>query len=673
MKRAGVDGYRSGQTRGPGWLRVLAPALVVAAALLAYSNSFSGAFVYDDIDAIRDNVHIRTLWPPAEALSVPLWNSGTTVDRRPLLSLSLAVNRKLLGPDPWGFHAGNVLIHILNALLLFGIARRTAAGLAARGEAAGGVSARGALAPGAFGLAVALLWVVHPLQTGAVTYLSQRAESLAALLYLAALYAFVRALGAGAQGGARGGQGAGDLAAAATGSRPERLWQGVAVAACVLGMTAKETMASLPVVILLYDVVFGAGSLREAWRRRRWFYAGLAATWAILAAILVAGGEMAVQDLRQTSPWRYLLTQAGVILHYLRLCAWPSPLVLDYGWPLVRSVGEAVLPGLAVLALLGATLAGLWRRRWQGFAGAWAFLILAPSSSLYPCEQAAFEHRVYLPLAAVLALAVSWAAAGLRRIASPRATGLAGVALLAALCAAGIAGSRARNVDYRSEISIWQQNIRNRPGSWVASYNLGCAQRRLGDLDAAEASFRRAIGIKPDYPDAQNNLGVVLALRGRNEEAVAHYRLAIAANPRYSLAYNNLGSALDKLGDPEGALEQFRQAVSVSPRHESAHVNWGNVLMKLGRADEAIEHYRLATSINPGSALAHYNLANALARRGEVEAAIGHFEEAIRADPSNGRFHLNLATALELAGRADEAAAHLSRALDLDPRLHTEL
>jgi hypothetical protein len=170
-----------------------------------------------------------------------------------------------------------------------------------------------------------MLWVVHPLQTQSVTYVWQRCESLMGMFYLLTLYCVIRS----------------DASARA------RWWSAGAVESCALGMASKEVMATAPVVVLLHDRVFLAGSWKELGRRRWGLYAGLAGTWSILAALLLSGVAQEgvwraswLETRQSIPPWSYLLTQAGVITHYLRLAFWQDPLCLDYGygWPMARAV-----------------------------------------------------------------------------------------------------------------------------------------------------------------------------------------------------------------------------------------------------------------------------------------------------------------------------------------------
>ena len=238
-------------------------------------------------------------------------------------------------------------------------------------------------------LAVAVLWTVHPLQTESVTYITQRYESLMGLFYLLTLYCFVRSVESAA---------------------PAR-WQVLSIGAGLLGVLSKEMIVTAPVMVLLYDRTFVAGSFLEAWRRRWRYYLGLASLWVLLVPLLAGVHQRSAGFELGVTWWRYALTSCRSVALYLKLAVWPHPLVLDYGPDIVQHAGE-VLPYLLVLAVLVAgTLVALWRRPVLGFAGAWVFVILAPTSSVVPLAgQPTAEHRMYLPLAAMIGLGVVGAA-----------------------------------------------------------------------------------------------------------------------------------------------------------------------------------------------------------------------------------------------------------------------
>ena len=457
------------RTAPVGWVSrgavVLAGASLVLAALAAYHNSFSGPFIWDDLFSITGNPTIRH-W--SSALSPP---PDVGVGGRPISNLTLALNYAWGGTDVWGYHAVNLLIHTLAGLTLLGLVRRTLQRPVLNERF-------GALAL-PLALAVAVIWTVHPLQTESVTYITQRYESLMGLFYLLTLYCFVRS---------------------AESAVPTR-WQVLSVVACLLGVLSKEIIVTAPVLVLLYDRTFVAGSFLEAGRRRWRYYLGLAGLWVLLVPLLAgvhqrgAGFELGV------TWWRYALNSCRSVVLYLKLAVWPQPLVLDYGPNIVHHAGE-VIPYMMVLAVLVAgTAVALWRRPVAGFAGAWVWVILAPASSVVPLAgQPMAEHRMYLPLAAVIGLGVLglYAKMGRRSM------------LVFAAAAVGLGWlTIQRNKDYRSALAIWGDTVAKRPNNERAHNNLGLAWSQMpGRLNDAIAQYAEALRLKPDYVEAHYNLGV---------------------------------------------------------------------------------------------------------------------------------------------------------------------
>ena len=579
------------------------------ATVAAFSSSFAGAFVFDDDPAIVQNRTIRQLWPIWKPLCPP--SSGVTVNGRPLLNLSLAINYAVSGYQIWSYHATNLAIHLLAALLLFGIVRRTLVLPTMRdrwGAAAIPVA-----------LVIALLWAVHPLQTESVTYIIQRAESLVGLFYLLTLYCFIRGEGADipyiTKSSPNGSQTACGFAT---------FWYFASVSACLLGMASKEVMVSAPLVVLLYDRTFCAGSFREAWRRRHGFYLALAGAWLVLGWLLIRAGNLrSTADLepRQFTWWSYLLTQPGVIVHYLRLVAWPSPLCLEYGWPPAQNVDEVLFPVIPVVALLVLTLWALAKRPAWGFLAHCFFAVLAPTSSFLPLGQAAFEHRMYLPLAAVVTGLVvgAWFVGrwlvDRGTISRPASLVLGG---LLAMCASIACGTIAfhRNLDYASELSIWEDTVAKAPDSPRAHNNLGAALVNSGQLQKGIDEYWKALEIDPVNLTAHNGLGSALVGCGRGDEAIAHCRKALEIHPDNAELVNNLGAALASRGKIDEAVVQYEKALELKPDCAQAHNNLGSVLFERGRIDDAIDHFEKALASRPDYAEAHNNLAAALLRLG---------------------------------------------------------
>ncbi len=452
-------------------------------------------------------------------------------------------------------------------------------------------------------------------------------------------------------------------------------WHAASVACCALGMASKPIIVTCPLMTLLYDRTFLAGSFTQALRRRTGLYTGLALTWGLLAW-MVAGASHGSEptfgfEMKAVSPIEYALTQPGVILHYLRLTLWPHPLVLDYDWPIARAASTVLLPGTVLAVLLLATAWALRRRSALGFAGAWVFVILAPSSSLFPLADLAFEHRMYLPLAGVLIVAVLGVWRGLQVLAPRRARlrqGLA-VGLLGIAVALLGASTARRNQDYRDERTMWTDTVAKRPHNAFARNSLGYALVQEGRDDAALQQFREAARLQPDDPGAYNNLGLTLARLGRFEDALAEYRRAIQAAPEHPQAYSNLGIAYAQMGRSDEAIASYTEALRREPAFVVARCNLANELAKGGRDAEAIAQYQQVLEVNPYYAVAHVGLAVTLTSQGRLAEAVPHYTEALRLNPASAEAHGNFGIALYHQGRLEEAARHLAAALRLDPSL----
>jgi protein O-mannosyl-transferase len=613
-------------------VQTAAVAVVIAgAALAAYHNTFRVPFLFDDARAIPENPGIRQLWPLWRAF----WpqSATLTVSGRPVANFTLAVNYALSGTNVWSYHALNLLIHVLSGLTLFGIVRRSLQRPVLQARF-------GRDAPW-LALAVALLWTLHPLQTEAVTYVIQRVESLMGLFYLLTLYSFIRAVES---------------------PRPVR-WQVCTIAACLLGMGTKEVMATAPLLVLLYDRTFVAGTFREAWRRRRWLHLCLAATWLPLAGLVASTGwnRGATTGFNAgVAPWAYWPTQFEAVAHYLWLSMWPHPLVFEYGTFWVHHAVEVVPYVLVVVPLAAATGWALWRRPLLGFTGAWFFAILALTCIVPSKIQMIVEHRMYLPLAAVVMLVVLgiYAAIGRRSWVVFAALAL-GLGMLAAR----------RNEDYRSELAIWSDTVVKRPDNTRARSGMAIALDHVGRTAEAVQQYEAALPLAPDDFDVHDNLGVTLEHNGRVTEAIEQYKAALLLKPDSPEVRSNLGNALLRLGRIPEAIRQYQMALFLKPDYAEAHYNLGGALDQAGRTDEAIQHFEAAVRLKPEYADAHNNLGNLLHRVGRTPEAIEHYEAALRIQPDLARAHHNLGVAFEETGRRPEAIQEYKAAVRIQPDL----
>jgi Flp pilus assembly protein TadD len=601
--------------------------VLVGGALLAYHNSFSVPFVFDDEPSIVANHTIRRLatawWPPGE-------DGGITVAGRPVLNFSLGLNYAVSGLDVWSYHALNLLIHLAAGLVLFDLVRRTLLrpGLAPRfGEAATELA-----------LVAALLWTLHPLQTESVTYVIQRAESLVGLFYLLTLWSFARSTEPGAGAG----------------------WARGAFACCLLGMASKEVMVSAPLLVALYDRTFVAGSWREVWTRRRGQHLALAATWLVLASLVLTnldrGGSAGAA--LPVGPIDYALTQIYAIVHYLRLTLWPAPLILDYGSALVDGWGPIVWSALLLIPLGVASLWAGWRGRAAGFYGVFFFAVLAPSSSVVPINQALAEHRMYLPLAAVVVVTTT----GLYSLLGRRALALLAVAAVAL----GVVTER-RNADYATNIRIYEDTVAKRPGNARAMALLADYYRRAGQFEKARDQLVRSLQVEPGVPEVLSNLGHVWLKLGEADKAIDCLRQALVFRPNDHAALNNLAGALAFAGRAPEAMAQLEAALQRQPAAWATRYNLASLQAQDGRLADAAANFEAIVAVRPEDIETRVSYATLLQTQGRQAEALVQLETAVRLQPVNADLHNKLGIVLGRTGRLREALQHFQEALRLDP------
>jgi len=604
--------------------------VILLGSLFAYANSLAVPFVFDDIPAVALGGRIAETGSWSEAFGAGA-DAGETTSGRPIFALTLAFNHLLSGSHVWSYHLLNLLIHAAAGLTLYGIAWRTLALAPLPGHLRA--------VTGPMAMTLATLWTVHPLQTQAVTYTVQRAESLSGLFLLLTLYAFLRA----------------------TEAPSPRRWQTASVVAAALGMATKEVMVVAPLLVLLYDRTFIAGTFRAARQARSGYYGTLAATWLVLAVLVLStegrGGTAGFDS--KVGAWHYLLTQASAIPRYLQLTLWPHPLVFDYGATVIRDLGAVALPATLVVTLLGATAWAVWRAPAWGFLGCWFFFVLAPSSSVIPiASQTMAEHRMYLALAAPLALAVIALYAGLGR----RSSGI-----LAILVLTGIGLTHLRNTTYRSDLSLWADTVAKRPENPRAHHNLGLAEFNRAQFDPAARHFSEAIRLQPESTESHYNLGLIMARLGRPAEAVGHYERTLALEPRHVQALNNLGNALLALGRPGEARPPYERAAQIDPTFAEPHSNLSDALLQLGDAAGALRQAEAALRLKPDFAEAHFNAANALAVLRQFDPARTQYERALQLRPDDAGMHNNLANVLTELGDLPGAVSRYEKALALAP------
>jgi tetratricopeptide (TPR) repeat protein len=663
-------------TRVSRWKLALAGLCIAAIIALTYSNSVLVPFYFDDRGAITENASITSLGPSFDEHGLhwdtisPSSEHGSGALGRPLVNLSLAVNyqiakslsaednKKILallgqhyedsqskdddhnGLVVWNYHVLNIIFHIIAAWILLGVVRRTLL--------------QPALAPrfaaDAFGLAfcTATIWAAHPLLTEVVTCVIQRNESMVSIFYLLALYCFIRSVD----------------------THQARWWRFCAVVACYLGVATKELMFCAPIIILLYDRTFVAGSFRTAWKERRGFYGAMISSWALLGWLMYSANQRngIVGFNLDMTPWSYALKQCQAIVHYFYLAFWPHPLVMDYGADIITHFGLVWKQAIILAVLVGATIWALWRKPAIGFAGAWIFIILAPSSSIVPLTtQTMAEHRMYLPLVPFVLLVVL----GLYRLA-----GRSSFLPLSALALLLAALSYSRNRDYgaelssqpyASEVKIWTITAKQVPENDRAHLNLGVALAAANRLPESVQEYRNALRLNPNAADSEFNLALALERLGQTDQALLHYRASLRIKPGYLPSLRALAHLYITSNDLADAIPAYAALVQVDPSSAPAHLDLGKVYLRNQQLAPALAQFQLATSLDPQNTDAWFSWGNALTISGDYPAAMQAYSTLLKIQPGNASARVDVAFCLMQLRRYDEAARAYEDTLRADP------
>lgn len=577
----------------------LSASAIVLVGILAYANSLSGPLLFDDQSAITLNPQIRHLWPIVEPLAPP---TNSVLASRPIVNLSFAVNYAIGGLSVRGYHVANVAIHLLSALVLFGILRRTLDSEKLRAYA--GQSGTD------LALACALIWMVHPLLTESVNYVTQRTELMMGLFYLLTLYCSIRAA-----------------------HSPTTWWRVGAICSALVGTGCKESMATVPLVVMLYDRIFLFDSWQSAFRRRAVLYAGLALSWAMLLALL-SSRTNTVGFNTGISVWQYLLNQALMVGRYLKLAIWPRDLVMDYGVPRILVLPDVLPQALLIVALLLLTVTALIRRPMVGFLGSWFFITLAPTSSFVPiATEMGAERRMYLPLAALVVFGVM----ALRPLRRRVFYGL--VALIAIALAVG---TIKRNNDYASGVALLQTSVDRWPQG-RARFNLAVVLKAEGRFHEAEAQLRAAV---VDNPQAQYVLASGLYARGEFVAAFNELRAFLARNPPnqtdVSKARNLLALCLAEQGRRAAAIDELQRALTMDPNNPDLHGNLAVISLQERRFESARRHYEAYLSLRPATTFVLTGLGTALRELGRRDEARARFREALALDPNDAEARAKL-------------------------------
>jgi tetratricopeptide (TPR) repeat protein len=649
--------------------------LLVAVILAVFWQVKHYQFVnYDDDVYVTDNPHVRMgLQKEGVVWAFTAVHAGYWI---PLTWLSYMLDYEVYGLHPGGFHLTNVLLHLLNALLLYLVFRRMT-----------GARWRSALVAGLFAL--------HPLQVESVAWVTERKDVLSTLFWMLTLLAYLRYA-----------------------EHPRTTRYLALLLAFSLGLMAKPMLVTLPFVLFLLDfwplhrlgpsaspVVTKPGESgrsmvpftplsRLVWEKVPLL--ALAATASVLAYFTQEMGG-AVRSL-EGWPLNLRITNALVsYVTYLAKAIWPYRLAVFYPYPETIPLWQAAGAGFLLVAVSILVIRARHRCPYLIVGWLWFFTTLLPVIGLVQVGlQAMADRFTYVPIIG-LAIMVAW---GVPELLAPYRSRLLVLGISASIVLSVLTARSWVQVQYwRNSSVLFEHALQVTQRNYLAHNNLGAALFYQGKVEEAIDHYYQAVQIRPDYDrayfnlgnafaelgnvnaarryyakapsfepaEAHNNLGRALAIHGRIEDAMANYVEALALKPDLAEAHNNIGDALARQGKFAEAIEHFSRALALDPDLLEAHDNLGKALARQGKFAEAIEHFSEALTLKPNFAEAHCHLGNTLARLGKLDEAVVQYTKALGLKPDLAEAHNNLGVVLARQGKLRDAAAHFSEALRLAP------
>ena len=596
---------------------------LVVATVLAYEPAWHAGFIWDDDNYVTNN----PLLTAPDGLQRIWFSLDSPSQYFPLVYTIFRLEHALWGLNPSGYHWVNILLHAVNALLVWRLLKRLSV-------------------PGAW--LAAAIFALHPVNVESVAWITQLKNVLVLFFSLLALLAWVEFVE----------------------EPPRWRWYGMALMFFTLALASKTTACTLPAAMLLIlwlkqrpigwsrlaqTVPFlalgvGMGMVSMWWERHHQGTEGKTFALGLLERLLIASRAV----------WFYagkLLWPANLTFNYPRWVIHPAE-ALAYGW-LVAGAG------------LGAVIhyARWFAGRSVEVAAIFYVAVLSPLLGfimLYTFRYTfVADHYQYVACLGPIALA----AAGLaqfktgRIVLPPYFQAAFCGALLAVL---GVLTWRQCGM-YTDLQTLWRTTLARNPHSCMALNNLGTVYLNQGRLDEATASFEEALKIEPDDANAHFNLGHILLRQGQLDEAAAHFQRVLEIQPNDAKAHSDLGLVFLQKGKVDEASTQFRAALKLQPDFIEAHYNLGNVSFQMGRLDEAFAHFQKVGELQPGNAEVHNNLGWVLLCRGRAEVAIAQFQTALKIQPGFALANGNLALALIRNGQAREAIAQYQSFLKLQP------
>lgn len=631
-------------------------------AFAVYFNTLFNGFVYDDNSQVLNNPWIRDVKHLQDIFSKSVWEFKAVPlisnYYRPLMHIIYMFNYHIFGLNPWGFHLVNVLFHGANSVLVFVIAsrlpliavdteklevRRTGPTVASNSRVVD-YSLLTSHDSRFFAFIAALLFATHPIHTEAVAWVGAVTDLSFTFFCLLSLYFYMRS-GTGIK-------------------KHDYLFSLILFPFALL---CKEPAATLPVVLMAYDLAYGKKGERFFIYVKRYLPYMVILGIYLLVRSSIIGGLAPVKAHGELSTYQYVINVFPLFGQYLGKLLFPANLNAFYTLYPIFSIGEMKgLIGLLITAAYGIITVIAYKKNQTVFFSLVLIVIpLLPALYIPGTGEASLAERyLYMPsmgFVVLLALFFTWLQGKMPRYGS-------GI-LLFVLALAGLYSLQTigRNPTWKDNFVLFSDTVHKSPDAELPRGMLGNVLMDMGRLDEAIEQYRTTLKLHPNSDEAHRNLGVALMKKGMKKEAIEEYQKAVALAPADFEARRNLVLAYEEAGLLDEEIEQYRILLDYTPNSAETHGRLGKALAKKGMKEEAISHLTQAVALNPGYIDAHYNLGSLYANSGKTDKALEHFEATVRLAPGDAFYRNILGITYGQKGLFDKAVEQFESAIRLAP------
>lgn len=642
--------------------RSLHGALIIVLGIIVYSNTINVPFQFDDTAFIVENPIVKDFSffvDPSKANTNPLVTMDFLIfsKTRFMSYLSLWANYRLGDTDVRGYHTVNLMLHLINALLVYFMVALTF-------KTPLLINSRLMERRQLIALFSGLVFVSHPIQTEAVTYILQRLVSLTAMFYLLSFTSYI----------------------ASRLSQRKKVKYGLyalAIISATLAMKSKEIAFTLPVAIALYECMFFKDDLARRMLRLLPILLTMLIipiTYIRLDALNCGFENILHGDTSYSSTFsrtEYFFTQFSVLVSYIRLLFLPINQSVDHYHPIYRSFLEPRVLisffSLGAVFLFGVYLYYRSRisdnaLRFVSFGIFWFFITLSVESSVLPVKEIMVEYRIYLPsagfLSACTVLLFLLSDVLCRRYSFINKALMPTLVLLITVMAIS---AYERNAVWATPLNLWKDAAETSPEKLRSQYNLGYIYLSEGQYDNAIKQLNKALRINPRFARAHYALGLALKFQGRYDEAIAHIQESLRLDVAKPHMYFELGNCYIAMKQYDNAIMNYNKALKMDPSFVSAYINLGYAYKSMNQLDKAIEYYNKAIQIYPRSPDLYYKVGNVYMESNRIVLAIKHYKESIRLRPDRPDVHYNLSVAYKQMGMLEKAEEEARIAAGLEP------